>query len=123
MKNKNNNKNDFNPTNLTITEYVCFSSFLSQSAHFFGREILERLIQRHYVHGETEHEDGQHNQKSAQILHQIANDDRPRTEQVMERQEIQNLYTSQQERQSETLVPTVHQCGPIFDFHEKHRGF
>lgn len=50
--------------------------------------VLERLVQSNDVHREAEYEYRQHRQEPGQVLHQITDDDGPRTEQVVEREEV-----------------------------------
>lgn len=68
---------------------------------------LEGLVQCNKVHRETEHEDGQHGEKSREILHQVTNDDSPGPEQMMKREEIEDLHTGEQKAQGEQLIPEV----------------
>ena len=57
--------------------------------HLCGRGV--GLVHGHDEHGEAELEEHQDGQELAQVDHQGADNDGPRAEQVMERQEVQNL--------------------------------
>jgi len=77
---------------LTVGEWLlCFSVL---QARFLQRLILERLIERDKMHGETEDEDRQHREESREVLHKITDDDGPWPEQMMKRQEVKNLHAS-----------------------------
>lgn len=77
---------------LTVGERFPLFSILRP--RFRRRLVLERLIERDEVHGETEDEDRQHREKSREILHKITDDDGPRPEQMVKRQEVQDLHAS-----------------------------
>lgn len=65
------------------------------------------------LHGEAEHEYAEHDQEPGQVLHQVADDDGPRAEQVVERQEVEDLHAGHQERYGEHLVAQVHDGGQV----------
>lgn len=56
--------------------------------NLLGGLVLERLVQGDDVHREAEYEYRQHRQEPGQVLHQITDDDSPRTEQIVEREEV-----------------------------------
>lgn len=56
--------------------------------NLLGGLVLERLVQSDDVHREAEYEYRQHRQEPGQVLHQITDDDSPRTEQIVEREEV-----------------------------------
>ena len=53
------------------------------------------------MHGEAEHEDGEDGEKPGEILHEVADDDGPGTEEMVKRQEVQDLHTGEKEAQGE----------------------
>lgn len=64
------------------------------------------------MHGESKHENCQHGEKASQVLHEVADDDGPGSEEVVEREEVENLHASQQKAQGEPLISAVDQ-GPV----------
>lgn len=60
------------------------SSWLKTS-NLIRCHVLEWLIQSDNMHGKSKNEYRKHGQKSSQILHEIADDDSPRAEQMMKR--------------------------------------
>ena len=62
---------------------------LPAARHLVDRVV--RLVHGHEEHGEAELEQHQDSQELAQVDHQAADNDGPGTEQVVERQEVQDL--------------------------------
>ena len=58
-------------------------------AHLCGRGV--GLVHGHDEHGEAELEEHEDREELAEVDQKGADDDGPRTEEVMERQEVQNL--------------------------------
>lgn len=81
--------------------------------HLLRSLVLERLVQSNDVHREAEYEYREHRQEPGQVLHQVTDDDSPRAEQVVEREEVEDLDTSEEEGDSEQLVAEIHERGPV----------
>lgn len=89
----------------TFCEYIV-RRFLIQ---FLG----DGMVHGDDLHGKTKHEDAEHDQKPGQVLHQVADDDSPRPEQVVERQEVKDLHARHQERYGEHLIAEVYDGGQV----------
>ena len=72
-----------------------------------GARRLHRAVDGGQLEREAEHEDAQDDEEPDEILHEVADDDGPRPEQVVERQEVEQLDEAERQREAEQLVPDV----------------
>ena len=68
---------------------------------------LHRAVDGGQLQREAEHEDAEDDEEADEVLHQVADDDGPRSEQVVEREEVQQLDETERQRQTEQLVADV----------------
>lgn len=62
------------------------------------------VVDGSHVHREAEHEDEENDKEATQVHHQLADDDCPGPEEVMERQEVQKLHWRQQQCDGQQVV-------------------
>lgn len=67
------------------------------------------------MHREPKDEYGQDGEEPRKILHEVADDDGPRPEEMMEREEVENLDAGQEEAQGEQLVPEIDKRAVVVD--------
>lgn len=90
-----------------VGELTIGEDFLARCTLEVVFAIFEGLIEGDEMHGESKDENGQDSEKASEIFHQVSNDNGPRSEEMMERQEVENLDAGEKETQSEKLVPEV----------------
>lgn len=100
---------------ITFSEKLCSFDFLLKTPIAFSRvvEVCERLIESDDMHGESKDEYRQHSQETRQVFEQVTDDDRPRTEEMMERKKVQNLNAREKKRERKKLIPYVHESRPV----------
>ena len=64
-------------------------------------------------HGESKHKDGQDDEKPASIHHQVPDDNSPRTEEIVEREKVQEQHTTEEDGHGQQLIPEEERHCPI----------
>ena len=87
-----------------------------------GRRSADRQVDSGHLEREAEQEDDEDKQEQHEILHHLADDDRPRTEEMVEGQEIEELDEAEEHGECVELVARVHEDQAIFSVERQRKN-